>query len=215
MSTTLSPGESTAQVTPGPRAEAIPLGAGASARLAVVTVPTVPTVPTVDDGPTVLASARWPESDEDTLPAIAGFVVSTFNPLVAEVAERCLRGYYGAPPATIGRTAVVLASVRGDVTTADTVAAALAAGKRVPPLLFFQSNPNAVVGYVTSRWGMTGPVVCTSPTGEPMADAMASAGLLFAADEADAALVIVAEQASGASDSDRAAAVLVTARGRA
>ncbi|WP_219823953.1 hypothetical protein V5P93_004533 [Actinokineospora auranticolor] len=168
----------------------------------------------------VLAEAHWPASPADTpgsLPAIAGFVLSAFNPLVVEVAERCLRAHFGPPPAGRDgdRTAIVLASVRGDVTTADAVAAAVAAGTRVPPLLFFQSNPNAVLGHVAARWGLAGPVVCASPATEPGTDALACADLLFAAGEADRALVIVADLATGRGDNDQAVARLVTARGRA
>ncbi|MFF3595532.1 hypothetical protein [Kitasatospora indigofera] len=40
----------------------------------------------------VLSSAQWPESAEDrAAPAIAGFVVSSFSPLAAEAARRCLQ----------------------------------------------------------------------------------------------------------------------------
>ncbi|MBM7773710.1 3-oxoacyl-(acyl-carrier-protein) synthase [Actinokineospora baliensis] len=158
----------------------------------------------------VVASARWPESDVDTVTPVTGFVVSTFNPLVAEVAARCLAGHPLAE-----RTAIVLASATGDRTSAEAVAEAVAAGTRVAPLLFFQSNPNAVLGHVAARWGLTGPVVCTSPTGDPMADALACADLLFASGEADAALVITAELADDRGGTDRAHAVLVTARERA
>ena len=40
----------------------------------------------------------------------------------------------------------------GDVTTATRVAAAVDAGQRASPLLFFQSVPNAVAGYLAARW---------------------------------------------------------------
>jgi 3-oxoacyl-(acyl-carrier-protein) synthase len=160
----------------------------------------------------VLARAEWPVGDEDTFPQIAGFVMSNFSPLVAEVAERCLRAHYGTAPADPVRgatTGVVLASVRGDVTTADTVAESLRAGRRVPPLLFFQSNPNAVVGHVTARWGLAGPVVCTSPSGDPLADGLAVAALLIEDEAATEVLVIVADTADGADERDHAVAVLV------
>jgi hypothetical protein len=156
---------------------------------------------TVPSGLTVLARAVWPATEGDALPPIAGFIVSAFNPLVAEVAERCLRAHYGAPPADPERaetTAVVLASVRGDTATAAAVAAALAEGRRVPPLLFFQSNPNAVVGHITARWGLAGPVVCTSPAGDALADALAEAELLIVDGDATEVLVIVADLGSGA-----------------
>jgi len=163
--------------------------------------------------PVVLARAEWPVGDDDdALPQIAGFVMSNFSPLVAVIAERCLRAHYGSAPADPVRgatTGVVLASVRGDVTTVDTVADALRDGRRVPPLLFFQSNPNAVVGYVTARWGLAGPVVCTSPLGDPLADGLAVAALLIEDEAATEVLVIAADLAAGADERDHAVAVLV------
>jgi hypothetical protein len=135
-------------------------------------------------------------------------VVSAFSPLVAAAAERCLGGHHGVPPGSPD-TAVVLASVRGDVTTADAVADALRAGTRVPPLLFFQSNPNAVVGYLTARWGLTGPVVCTSPADDPLADGLAVAELIISDRAATEVLVIAADLAADENDTDHAVAVLV------
>ena len=135
-------------------------------------------------------------------------MVSTFSPLVAEAAERCLGAHYGVPPGDPD-TGVVLASVRGDVTTADAVADALRAGRRVPPLLFFQSNPNAVVGHLTARWGLAGPVVCTSPVDEPLTDGLAVAELMIADGAATRVLVIAADLATPEHDTDHAVALLV------
>lgn len=159
---------------------------------------------------TVLAQARWPAGDDDELPAVAGFIESAFSPLIAAVAERCLSSYFGVPPAAPAqgeRTAIVVASATGDLATAAAVAAAVQAGKRVPPLLFYQSNPNAVAGYIAARWGLSGPVVCTMPGravggdgGDPReeasarasAEALATAGVLIDDGDADAALAIAA-----------------------
>jgi hypothetical protein len=163
----------------------------------------------------VLARAEWPAGPADTvanLPQIAGFVVSDFNPLVAEIAERCLRAHYGDAPADPARgntTGVVLASVRGDVATVDAVHGALRDGRRVPPLLFFQSNPNAVVGHITARWGLSGPVVCTSPVGDPLADGLAVAALLIEDDAATEVLVIAADLPRNENDREYAVALLV------
>lgn len=155
----------------------------------------------------LLAQARWPiDGDPGELPQIAGFVESAFSPLIASVADLCLSGFYGAPPARPEegeRTAIVLASVTGDLPTAVAVATAVRTSRRVPPLLFYQSNPNAVAGYVAARWGLSGPVVCTMP-GRPelgsamdassraLAEARAAADILISDGEADAALVVAA-----------------------
>ncbi len=162
------------------------------------------------DGLAVLARARWPADRRDKLPAIAGFVTSSFSPLAAALADLCLSSYFGPPPANPARgdqIAIVLASTTGDIATAAAIASAVDEGRRVPPLLFFQSNHNAVAGYIAARWGLAGPVVCTIPVGDALADAISSAELLIEDAAALAALVIVAE--AGRSGEAEGTAVLL------
>ncbi|MFE1321028.1 hypothetical protein [Kitasatospora phosalacinea] len=191
-----------------------------------------------------LATAHWLPGEPP--PPLPGFSASAFNPLVAAVADRCLAVHYGEPaePAEPGepgeagepgapgeprRTGLLLASAGGDRATALAIETA-AAGHRMPPLLFFQSNPNAVLGHVAARWGLTGPVVAISlpeaaSPGEVPPDALELAALLLADGDADQVLVITAEQAeptgrttgepgaAGGPDhatADHATAVLVT-----
>lgn len=162
-----------------------------------------------DDALRLLARAEWPDSAEDELPRIAGFVASSFNPLVAETAERCLRERYGVPPATDPRTAVLLVSASGDLGTARAIEEAVAERRRVPPLLFFQSNPNAVLGHIAARWQLTGPVVALGADGDGEAAGLAEARLLLADGDAEQVLVIAAEQGSESGESDNAVALLV------
>jgi hypothetical protein len=155
-------------------------------------------------GLTVSSSAAWPETPaDDVVTPLAGFIESSFSPLLAEVAGRALRRRPG-PPAPGQVTAIVMVSALGDVTTAARTAAAVDAGKRVSPLLFFQSVPNAVAGYLAARWQLTGPVVCVTGTG---------AGLDLAAlliDDADADDVLVVRVDLAVTGfGDRAAAILV------
>ncbi|HEX9034472.1 MAG TPA: beta-ketoacyl synthase chain length factor [Streptosporangiaceae bacterium] len=158
------------------------------------------------DGTTVLARAHWPAGQVQSLPAVAGFVVSAFSPLAAALADLCLTSYFGDPPGdpALGeRTAIVLASGTGDLPTAAAVASAVTEGRRVPPLLFYQSNPNAVAGHIAARWGLAGPVTCTVSAADPLAEAMSDAALLIADGAAHAALVIVANAyAGGDADGD-------------
>jgi hypothetical protein len=163
----------------------------------------------------MLARAQWPDSPDDVLPAIPGFIVSSFSPLVAEVARRCLTLYFGTAPVDplLGeRTAVVLATSTGDIATAAAIAQAVDAGQRVPPLLFFQSNANAAVGYLTARWGLSGPVICTVPAGDAMADAQDCATLLIEGGDADAVLIILADQARAPGERDHGVALLIGPR---
>jgi Beta-ketoacyl synthase, N-terminal domain len=145
----------------------------------------------------LLAQATWSAEDGEA-PTLAGFVLSSFAPLVAAVAHRCLSSHYGAPPVPDprgDRTAVVVCSASGDLGTTIALADAVDAGRRVPPLLFFQAVPNAVVGHVAGQWGLRGPVVCISPAGDPVAEAFDVVGLLRRDGDADEALVVLVEQA--------------------
>lgn len=144
----------------------------------------------------VLAEARWPEPGDGPPPPLPGFVHSPFPPLVAAVADRCLTRRYGDRPAPPGTTcAVVLVSAAGDRPSAAHVRDTVTAGGRVGPLFFFQSVPNSVAGHVAARWGLDGPVVCLSPTGDPLAAGRAEADLLLYDGDADEALLVGIEEA--------------------
>jgi hypothetical protein len=151
-----------------------------------------------------VAEARWPMSDVDTVPALAGFVESTFSPLAAEVARRCLESAQPAPD-----TAVIIVSSTGDLATARVTARAVDSGGRLGPLLFFQAVPNAVAGYIAAKWNLTGPVVCLSPAEPDLAEGLAVADLLFHDGDANQALIISVEQAKSEGERDTARAVLV------
>ena len=153
-------------------------------------------------GLTILAEARWPESAHDhTPPNLAGFIVSTFSPIAAETAARCL----GRCPATAATdaqvTAILIVTSRGDRQSAAHVARTVAANGVLGPLLFFQAVPNAVAGHIAARWNLTGPVICLA---DP-ASALETAALLIEDGDADQALVIRVEQG----DRDQAHAVLL------
>jgi 3-oxoacyl-(acyl-carrier-protein) synthase len=161
----------------------------------------------------VLAQARWPEPDDREVPPVPGFVLSSFNPMVAAVADRCLRRHYRQAPAPDGEggaTAVVLVSASGDMASASHVARMVDAGGRPGPLFFYQSVPNSIVGLLAARWALGGPVVCLCPTGDPMTDGLAEAALLIEDGDADAALVMLVEQFGAEGESAAAAAVLVS-----
>jgi hypothetical protein len=159
----------------------------------------------------VLSRARWPESGADTpesLPQVPGFILSSFNPLAAEVARRALSR---APDAVPDRTALLLVSASGDPVTGRAIADAVSEGRRVPPLLFFQSNPNAVLGHIASQHALTGPVVAclgpAAPGGEGAHRAVAAAReaeLLLLDGDAEAVLLIVVEQDPDSADTAEA-----------
>ncbi len=163
-------------------------------------------------GLTVLAETRWPDAGAAEPEPLPGFVYSSFSPLVAATAGRCLLRWYGAapiPPEEGERVALILASVGGDVAIARAIAKAVDTGGRMSPLLFFQSVANAVLGHIATRWGIGGPLLCTSPVADPEADALALAAGVLADGDADIALVVLAEQACTADEEDQSHALLV------
>ncbi len=159
--------------------------------------------------PRTLAAGHWPEPGDDVAagpPSLPGFVASSFSPLAAVAADRCLQPLY-SEDAVGERTAIVLVTGSGDRVSADHVRLAVADGKRVGPLYFFQSVPNSVAGYIAARWGLRGPVVCLSPTTEAHVAGLDQAALLIADGDADQVLVVLVEQAA---DGDIAEAMLVS-----
>ena len=159
-----------------------------------------------DAGLVVRSAACWPEAaDDDEAPSLPGFIESAFSPLLAEVAARAL-GRRPEPTVPGAVTAIVIVTALGDVTSATRVAAAVDAGQRVSPLLFFQSVPNAVAGYLAARWDLTGPVVCVSG----MNAGLDIAALLVDDADADEALVVSIDLAVAGDGQDRGAALLVT-----
>ncbi|WP_370950037.1 beta-ketoacyl synthase N-terminal-like domain-containing protein [Amycolatopsis sp. cg5] len=120
---------------------------------------------------------------------VSGFVESPFNPLVYEVAAGCL----GAYPADGARTAIVLASVAGDSVTTDLASKLLTEGQPHNALLFMQATSNAILGYVSKEFGITGPLLSVSTGDEPGSGPLDVASVLLADDELDQVLVIGVE----------------------
>jgi hypothetical protein len=146
-----------------------------------------------DAGLAVLSSASWPETSADTdVPALAGFIESSFSPLLAEVATRALRRRPDGAAAAAA-TAIVIVTAFGDTASAAHVAAAIDAGRRVSPLLFFQSVPNAVAGHLAARWNLTGPVACVSG----IRAGLGIAALFLADADADEALIVHVDLPAG------------------
>ncbi|NUS13164.1 MAG: hypothetical protein HOY69_17480 [Streptomyces sp.] len=152
----------------------------------------------------VLAAAAWPEGADDLVPPpLPGFVASSFSPLAAEAARRCLTRRAGGP---VAGTAVVVVSALGDLSGAVRVAEAVDGGGGLSPLMFFQAVPNAVAGHVAARWGLAGPVVSVADG----AAGVEVAALLVEDGDADEVLLIRVDQAATAGARDGAEAVLLS-----
>ncbi|GAA3525871.1 hypothetical protein GCM10022222_06000 [Amycolatopsis ultiminotia] len=123
---------------------------------------------------------------------LTGFIESEFNPLVHRAAWQCLTGRAldGA------RTAVVLASLFGDTTTADLASRQLVAGRVHNAILFMQATANAILGHISTQFALTGPLLALS-TPDPVEELVATAELLLDDGEIDHVLLVGAELAAG------------------
>ncbi|SER66845.1 hypothetical protein SAMN04487983_102026 [Streptomyces sp. yr375] len=127
------------------------------------------------------------------LPRLPGFVESAFSPLAYEVASRCLT----ERPGDGARTAVALASLAGDTTTADLASSRMVSGRVHNPLLFMQATPNSVLGHTSREFGITGQMFSVSTFDDPVAELLALADLLLEDPELDRVLVLGVELGGG------------------
>jgi hypothetical protein len=143
--------------------------------------------------------------DDIPLPRLPGFVESAFSPLSYEVSRRCLTespdgGTSRSSEAESGggtRTAVALASLTGDTTTADLASRRMVSGKVHNPLLFMQATPNSVLGHISREFGITGQMFSVSTLGDPVTELLMLADLLLEEPELDRVLVLGVELGGG------------------
>ncbi|MET8980058.1 beta-ketoacyl synthase N-terminal-like domain-containing protein [Streptomyces sp. NPDC004539] len=145
----------------------------------------------------VLASATATHAtgsaDDVALPRLPGFVESAFSPLVYEVSRRCLI----EKPVDGTRTAVALASLAGDTTTADLASSRMVSGKVHNPLLFMQATANSVLGHISREFGITGQMFSVSTLDDPVTESLLMADLLLEDTELDHVLVVGVELGGG------------------
>jgi hypothetical protein len=127
--------------------------------------------------------------DDIPLPRLPGFVESAFSPLAYEVSRQCLT----ERPGDGSRTAVALASLLGDTTTADLASRRMVSGKVHNPLLFMQATPNSVLGHISREFKITGQMFSTSSFDDPVTELLATADLLLEDPEMDRVLVLGVE----------------------
>ncbi|KUO09861.1 hypothetical protein [Streptomyces sp. DSM 15324] len=143
--------------------------------------------------------------DDIPLPRLPGFVESAFSPLAYEVSRRCLTERpddAGSRSSEAGsgtgeRTAVALASLTGDTTTADLASRRMVSGKVHNPLLFMQATPNSVLGHISREFGITGQMFSVSTLADPVTELLTLADLLLEEPELDRVLVLGVELGGG------------------
>ncbi|MDN3259835.1 ketosynthase [Streptomyces sp. CSDS2] len=140
-----------------------------------------------------------PGAAPEELPKVIGFVQSRFSPIVNAAVLTCL----GEPTSDSnlvgtagGRTAMVLATMYGDTVTGDTATARMVEGQVHSPLLFFQSVTTSILGHLTKRYGITGPLTSLSHLTDPAGQALLLADSLLESDAVDQVVVVGVETAA-------------------
>lgn len=155
-------------------------------------------------GSGVPALIDWRAGDAASRPAplhpppVPGFIESQFNPLVNLVLREAL-----ADRDVRRGTGVLLGSVAGDTTTADVASRNLLSGRVRNPLLFYQSIPNSILGYVSRQFAITGPMACVAGAGALYPDLLEMADLWL--DRPDLDRVVVVDVELAANERSRAA----------
>lgn len=142
---------------------------------------------------TATATHGTGRDDDIPLPRLPGFVESAFSPLAFDVSRQCLT----ERPGDGARTAVALATLMGDTTTADLASRRMVSGRVHNPLLFMQATANAVLGYTSQEFGITGQMFSLSTLDDPVAELLAMADLLLEDPELDRVLVLGVELGGG------------------
>ncbi|MFI9580567.1 hypothetical protein ACIHCQ_01670 [Streptomyces sp. NPDC052236] len=144
---------------------------------------------------TATATHGTGRSGDIPLPRLSGFVESSFSPLAYEVSRQCLTERPGDDPdgSDGSRTAVALASLMGDTTTADLASRRMVSGRVHNPLLFMQATANSVLGYVSREFGITGQMFSLSTLDDPVTELLAMAELLLEDPGLDRVLVLGVE----------------------
>ncbi|WP_225859158.1 hypothetical protein [Streptomyces albicerus] len=138
---------------------------------------------------TATATHGTGRDDDIPLPRLPGFVESAFSPLAYEVSRQCLT----ERPGDGSRTAVALAGLMGDTTTADLASRRMVSGRVHNPLLFMQATANSVLGHTSREFGITGQMVSLSTLDDPVTELLAMADLLLEDPELDRVLVLGVE----------------------
>lgn len=126
-----------------------------------------------------------------TVPPVRGFVRSEFNPLIYHAGraayEQAELATSGIPPE---RRGVLLGSLFGDAVTEQESWRDLLAGRKISPIMFPQSVPSAIVGYLARDLDIRGPMSCIGTASMGAYSMLLQAADWLFEDDADAVLLL-------------------------
>jgi len=125
---------------------------------------------------------------DDSLKPLRGFVRSNFNPLVYHSA---VRAYEKAQlePLSAERKGILLGSLFTDAITEEESMKDLVQGKRLSPIMFPQSVPNAIVSVIAKQLEIHGPMSCVSVSRNSIFQLLDQASIWLDDDDVDVVLI--------------------------
>lgn len=122
------------------------------------------------------------------IPKVPGFILSDFPIMVNYAVEKIKRPIFGGDD-----TALILGSFYGDVDTEDAVTRKNVENKSINPLLFAQSIPNSIFGYIAKEYNITGTMSSISNGGNLSGDLLEMATVLLNSGDANQVIIIGVE----------------------
>lgn len=129
------------------------------------------------------------QSASVAVPAVRGFVRSPFNPLIYHSVKQAAEeaGIVGGLPSE--RKGIVLGSLFADAVTEEETWKDLIQGKKLSPIMFPQSVPSSVIGFLAKELGIHGPMSCMGAYRSGLQLLLQQAIDWIEDDEADAVIV--------------------------
>ncbi len=127
---------------------------------------------------------------EEPVPAVRGFVRSPFNPLIYHSVKQAAAGTAIASELAPDRKGILLGSLFVDAVTEEETWKDLLQGKKLSPIMFPQSVPSAVIGYLAKELDIHGPMSCMGASRDGLAILLQQAIDWLEDDEADAVQVV-------------------------
>jgi|GEM_PF-3555467 len=142
----------------------------------------------------IVVSGLHQQGAGEPVPNVRGFVRSPFNPLiyhsVKQAAEQAALTREALPP---DRRGIMLASMFTDAVTQQETWTDMINGKKISPIMFPQSVPSAIIGFLAKELNIHGPMTCLSASRSGTELALRQAADWLADGDADAVAVTLCD----------------------
>lgn len=138
----------------------------------------------------------YKQSASADVPAVRGFVRSTFNPLIYYSAKQAAEASGIASELPAERKGILLGSLFVDALTEEETWRDLIQGKKLSPIMFPQSVPSSVIGYLAKELNIHGPMSCMGARRNGLRLLLQQAIDWIEDDEADAVIVVCCDTPS-------------------